>query len=427
MRGSFLLAGVSLALAAGAACAASEDGGAPEPEGTPAPGPIDAAPADAGREATVPEGPATCSGAGWCVTPLPDSDLTMIDVWPFEGRAFAVASSGTLGIKVMEWLDADRRWTYIDDNTQNEEGIGRYVGRIWAPNENEVYYVVSPGYVYHGRRATTWTWERKRLTTDASSPSMPPGFDPAAPGSPESAAIGVWGTSADDVYAWRANTIFHWESVDGGAPDWVPVYVGPDENMAERVFVLGAGGSGKDDVWFAGGRGNDKFASCPLILRKTPEGYRHVVDGVFSYNWGQSVCESRPETLHLDTRAGAMTDVHPAGGGRIVALRYPDTVTRITSDADGGHSASSTTFPPPSGGARKTMFYSLWLDGDEAWLTGPGIILRGPFEGDAGAYGVSTVALSGAPLDKPLYRVRGTDNDNLWAIGARYAFHKTTP
>jgi hypothetical protein len=426
MRGSFLLAGVTLALAAGAACATSEDGGAPEPDVTPAPGLDAAAPADAGREAMIPKGPATCSGAGWCVTPLPDTDLTMIDIWPFEGRAFAVATSGTLGVKVMEWVDAERRWTYIDDNTQNEEGFGKYVGRIWAPNESEVYYAVSPGYIYHGRRAATWTWERKRLTTDASSPGMPPGFDPAAPASPESAALGVWGTSADDVYAWRANTIFHLKSVDGGAPDWVPDYVGPNETMAERVFVLGAGGSSKDDVWFAGGRGNGNFASCPLIVRKTPEGYSHVVDGVFSYNWGQYACDARPGTLHLDPRAGATTDVHPAGASRIAALRYPDTVTRIA-DADGGYSASSTTLPGASVGASKAGFYSLWLGGDDAWLAGPGIILRGPFEGDAGAYGVSTVALSGAPLDKPLYRVRGTDNDNLWAIGARYAFHKTTP
>jgi hypothetical protein len=208
----------------------------------------------------------------------------------------------------------------------------------------------------------------------------------------------------------------------------VPEYVGSDVNMAERVFVLGAGGSGKDDVWFAGGRGHGQLASCPLIVRKTPEGYRHVVDGVFSYNWAQSACESRPGTLHVDANVGAMTDVQPAGGARLVALRYPDTVTRIVPDGDGGQVAASTTFPPhAAAGSGKAGFHSLWVNGDDAWLSGPGIILRGPFAGDAGAYGVSTVALSGAPLDKPLYRVRGTDNDNLWAIGARYAFHKTTP
>lgn len=430
MRRSFMFASVLAALVAGVACAASGGDESPEPVAPPPPPSVitDAAePADAGREATTPKGPATCSDAGWCVTPLPDTDLTMIDIWPFAGRAFAIAQSGTLGVKVLEWVDADRQWTYIDDNTQNEDAFGKYVGRIWAPNETEVYYAVSPGYVYHGKRAAAWTWERRQLPIPMSSPLD---YDPAASGSPESAALGVWGTSADDVYAWHANTIFHFQSVDGGAPDWVPEYVGPDDNLAVRVFVLSAGGTSKDDVWFGGGRGNGVGASCPLVLRKTPEGYRYVVDGAFSYGDFGAQCDAQPGALLIDGKAGNMTDVQPEGAGRILGLRFPDAVTRLVPDDDGGYAATSTTFPGPTPYERVT-FHSLWGNGkgdsDETWLCGPGLIVHGPLTGDAGAYGISTVVLTGAPLDKPLYRVRGTSNTNLWAIGARYAFHKTTP
>ncbi len=424
MRGSCLLAWMSVALAAGVACAASEDGASPGPEVTPPPAPADAEPVDAGHEATGPKGPATCSGAGWCVTPLPDADLTLIDIWPFLGRAFAIAESGTLGVKVMEWIDADRQWTYIDDNTQNENGFGKYAGRLWAPNENEVYYAVAPGYVYHGKRAGAWTWERRRLPIDGSGI---PGFSPAAaPGA--SVALGVWGTSADDVYAWQANTIFHLQSIDGGEPEWIPEYVGLDDEQAGRVFILSAGGSGKDDVWFGGGRGY--WSLCPLVIRKTPEGYRHVFDGVASYSQElfTDTCDALPGSLRFDAKAGALTEIQATAPGRIVALRSADTVTRVVPDGDGGYAAASTTFPSSTNfGASKTTFYSLWVNGDDAWLSGEGLILHGPPAGDAGAYGISTVALSGAPLDKPLYRLRGTANDNLWAIGARYAFHKTTP
>ncbi|AKU98777.1 hypothetical protein AKJ09_05441 [Labilithrix luteola] len=377
---------------------------------------------DAGREATEPKGPATCSDAGWCVTTLPDSDLKMVDIWPFRDRAFAIASSPTLGVKVLEWVEADQRWSYIDDNTQNDDGFGKYVGRIWSPNENEIHFTISPGYVYHGRRAANWSWERTRLPVSAGNLSGDPALT-----SLEAPALGVWGTSADDVYAWHANTIFHWAIADGGKPDWIPEYVGDDQNYGVRVFILGAGGSSKDDVWFSGGRGNGNNASCALLVHKTQEGYRHVVDGTFSYGFPMGTCSARPDTL-LPEKAGAMTDVQPAGAGRLVALRYPDTMARIASDGDGGFELSSTRFTAskPVGPSAVTL-YSLWAHGDDAWFSGSGLVLRGPVSADADAFGVSTLALTGAPLDTELYRVRGTNDDNLWAIGARYALHKTTP
>ena len=90
---------------------------------------------------------------------------------------------------------------------------------------------------------------------------------------------------------------------------------------------------------------------------------------------------------------------------------------------------------------------SVWIQGTDAWIGGWGLVLRADkdlgkwnlAEGlftpsdnamnktDAATYSVSTTAIDGAPLDVPIYQVRGTSNVNLWAIGPRYALHKTTP
>ena len=51
----------------------------------------------------------------------------------------------------------------------------------------------------------------------------------------------------------------------------------------------------------------------------------------------------------------------------------------------------------------------------------------GSYQIDAGLYEVSTIALNGAALDVPFHQVRGTSNTNIWAVGQRYALHKTTP
>src|SRR4051812_10992515 len=75
---------------------------------------------DASGEASP--GETLCSAAGWCPTALPDTELLMKDIWPLPGRAFAVAESATLGVKVLEWTDAEAKWTYIDDGAQNEPG-----------------------------------------------------------------------------------------------------------------------------------------------------------------------------------------------------------------------------------------------------------------------------------------------------------------
>ncbi|AKV03308.1 hypothetical protein AKJ09_09971 [Labilithrix luteola] len=272
MTGLRYVALASVALGAGMACATSTDEAPasspsrPIDPQVPPEGAVDAAVEDAG-----PPGPAACSGAGWCVTSLPDADLVLRDIWPFQGRAFAVAESATLGVKVLSWDDADPRWQYIDDNTQNENGFGKYVGGIWAPNENEIYFGVAPGYVYHGKRAPSppaaWTWERTRLPTGASADSN---VDPALLRT-DFRAFGVWGTGADDVYAWYGNTVFHRTSVDGGRPEWVTEYVADDvDSPWESLSIVSMGGSDKDDIWVAGGEGPIRSSAVPSSFGRRP-------------------------------------------------------------------------------------------------------------------------------------------------------------
>ncbi len=440
MRAKFLVACASVALGAGIACASAEAEEVAAPDTELVPIVADAALDSAVDDATVidPPAPSTCSAAGWCLTTLPDADLVLIDIWPLQGRAFAVAVSPSIGAKVLEWIEADQRWTYIDDNTQNENGFGRYVGRIWAPSEDEVYYTVEPGYVYRGKRGATWTWERELLVPASVRAA---GRDTSAPVSlllsPTTATLGVWGTSADDVYAWRADTIYHRKSVDGGAAEWVEDYVGPA--LPDRMVILAAGGTDKDDVWFSGGSGgtNSTTDTCPMLMRKSPEGYRTVVAGTYTRSGLSYSCPPRPSTVGLtgpgatssthrgDT--GAMTDVFVRSDGEVAALRFVSTLTRLIPEDGGYRTTSEKLFSPGYTLNTGIVFSSLWVNGEDAWLSGPGFVLQGPVSGDAGAFGVSTLALTGAPVNEGLHRIRGTDASNIWAIGDRYAYHKTAP
>ncbi|MBN9165828.1 MAG: hypothetical protein BGO98_08530 [Myxococcales bacterium 68-20] len=432
MRASLLLACGALALsAAGAvACATSvnngteplPDGGGGEStipdSGTPA---VDAA--DAGDEASV-DGP-PCSQAGWCVTALPNVDLMMKDIWPLPGRAFAVAESPTLGVKVLEWDEAEAHWQYIDDGTQNDSGLGRWVGRLWAPNENEIYYGVSPGYVYHGTRpapGAAWSWKRYRL--GSSSSADPNDGNPQYWQRDELArtpAFGVWGTSSGDVYAWFKDTIYHWTSVDGGAPEWAPEYVAADvDASSEQLFFLGAAGT-TDDVWFAGARSRSR-AGCALVVRKTHAGYQRIADGVLPGDY-YAACAQRAGALLIGGTEGWLTDIEAVATNQFIALKGARDVVRISVEGDG---YSIAVAPVPQTVSWKGL-NSLSTAAGNLWLGGAGLVVRGTDVWDGGAYELSTISLSGGPLGRPVYQVRGVSKTNLWAIGVHYALHKTTP
>ena len=449
MRASYVLAcGWGAIVAAGAvACAASAsteeaqlrpDSGGGEtvtPDGSVADLDVDA-------DAKADDAGPLCSKAGWCATSLPDAELSMKDIWPLPGRAFAIAHSPVLGVKVLEWTDAQGTWAYIDDGTQNEPGIGKYAGNVWAPNENEAYYAVSPGYIYHGTRSAPgapWSWTRDRLQ-DNNKPGRVDAFlgypkdwmipcdpDPVegysrdwlAPCSP---ALGVRGTSSGDVYAWLTNTIYHRKSVDGGAPGWIPEYIANDsEDPDEHLIFVAAGGESPDDLWFSGARAR-YGAACALAVRKTPAGYQRVADGVLVDIFFP--CMEREGTPMIGGEEGWLLDIQTLAPNDVVGLKARREVVRISAD-DAGYSVDLATVPyevDPYGST------SLWSEPGNLWLSteGKGRVLRGSNVWDGGSYEISTTSLLG-PLQQPVHRVRGTSNTNLWTIGDGYALHKTTP
>jgi len=433
----FLVACGSLPLvgSAAAACANAEDDElmTPQPDAAPTE-PVDVpdssngpdAAADAQDDAAL-EQP-RCSSDGWCATALPDTDLLVKDIWALPGYAFAVAESPTLGVKVLEWSDARSQWDYIDDFTQNEPGGGRYAGKIWAPNEDEVYYGVAPGYVYHGLRpkapATRWSWERGLLGTinlsnpDEANPSYWKNASTRVP------ALGVWGTSSGDVYAWFKNTIYHSTPADGGGLEWIPEYVADDTDAAaEQIYFFDATGTSSNDVWFAGGRSRSS-AGCAVVVHKTASKYERIADGVLTGN--SSPCATRAGTLMIGGTEGWLTNIQALGPSELIGLKGARDVARISS-SDVGYSVALASVPTK---VTASGLNSLSAVANDLWLGGSGVVVRGDNVWDGGTYGgayeLSSIALNG-PLGRAIYQVRGTSNNNLWAIGVRYALHKTTP
>ncbi|AKU94929.1 hypothetical protein AKJ09_01593 [Labilithrix luteola] len=449
MRATLLVCCGSLALGATVsvvACATA----ATEPSTTPAPQPdsgeVALEPTDGGQNeaaadsdadaAPVAVGP-TCSDAGWCTTSLPDDGLVLKDVWAIGSRAFAIAYSKVLGAKVLEWVAAESSWKYIDDGTQNE-ALPRYVGRIWAPNENEIYYGVDPGYIYHGTRstspATTWSWARQALKDNSHADYVDPkdgypyynALDPNYAGSGVNyPTLGVWGTSADDVYAWFTNTVYHLTKV-GGAAQWVPEYTADDPSAAnEHMYFLAAAGTGPDDVWFSGTRTRSpSSASCALLVRKTAGSYQRIADGVLTSDW--AYCAASAGYLLIGGTQGWLTDIHTPSADRVIGLKGARDIINV-SVTDSGYSATVTSAPNKIANS-SVRFNSLWAASGSIWLSGLGIILRTPDDVlDGGAFQISTVAMAGEPLSRQIYQVRGTSDSNIWAIGDRNALHKTTP
>lgn len=356
-----------------------------------------------------------CSPAGWCETALPDVDLRVVDVWPFENHTLAVAVSETLGTKVLEWTEADAQWRYIDDTTQNDSEMGAYVGSMWAPSEEELYFTVAPGYVYHGTKAAPpaadWTWTRTALPNVGASKNYgtPIKYPP----------LGVWGTNSSNVYAWLENTIFHWTRDDAGTQSWVTEYVADDAQPPyERLFFTAAGGPNADDVWFVGSRFTN-FAECPLVVRKTTAGYERIADGSLA----TYACEQNGP-LMIGGAEGGLSDLQTAAG-KLVALKGGRTPVRFSFDGDGYLAEVATTLPASLGLEDGEKLLSMWADANTAWLSG-GFVVHGIDVWSNGTYEISTLARNGAPIVRAFWQVRGSSNTNLWAVGDFHALHKTT-
>ena len=434
MRSALFLASSLTALALAAACASAEDEDPrSNPDTPPAPSTPDAPKVDGGSEPAdsaveIPR----CSSAGWCRTELPGTDLVLRDIVPFATRAFAVAESATLGVKVLEWEAATDTWKYIDDEVQGAFGLGTSAGKMWAPNENEVYFTIAPSFVYRGTRSApgeTWSWTGDRLSdnlTGAAHTGHDHGF-PTYAVIGTVPALGVWGTGADDVYAWYSNTVFRRASTDGGAPAWVAEYVADDVDLVEEhLYILALGGA-RDAVWFAGAR-TQATTGCPMLARRTAHETIRIVDHVVD-SFGAAPCAPRTGTHSLDESAGWLTDLQLLDDGTLFALKNAHDLVALTPS---GSDFALRTIPLPLLGMNfePQALYSMWFASKEVWLSGYSHIVRGDTSDlDAGnfAFAVSTVSTTNLPLGVPLYRVRGTSGTNLWAVGAGYALHKTTP
>lgn len=435
------IAVATLALLSTASCSSTED--SPKPASPDSGETIlgdagsDAQPGDATSDSQP--GSATCSVEGWCATPLPGSDLTVKDVWPLEGRAFAIAMSPTVGVKVMEWTAATAAWSYIDDGTQNDSGLGAYVGSLWAPNDNELYYTVAPGFVYHGTRGAdaSWKWVRHQLpnnapNTDPQNPLYDTGYPPYITlqllqqfdmkflGYP---ALGVVGTSTGDVYAWFSNTIFHWKDDGTGTPAWVSEYSLDDAAVpAEHMFFVGAGTSPSGEVWFSGARSN-WLTSCGIVVRKTASGYARIADGTIDMpdSSSEGVCAERTGYLPM---LGWMTDIHATGSGRVFAFSPEQGLVELLPGATDADWSFRTSKPELLG--LPNVYFSMWSSSEtDFWLSGNGIVLRGTnvLESD-NDWQISSIGRNGAPIQKLFYRVRGTSTSNIWAVGEGNALHK---
>ncbi len=440
MRTIIVLASAFASIAIASACASSEE----EPsKNTDSPGPTESpggGDEDGGSgsiaDADVPDTRLPdCSPAGWCVTDFPDEDLVFRDIAPFEDVAFAVAESRTVGIKVLEWTKSTRSWTYIDDGTQNQTGIGTFAGRIYAPNVDELYFTVGPSYVFHGKRSGgAWTWTKQALPDGVTGHTESHG-NPLEGGTREPVTtLGVWGTGAGDVYAYFSNTIFHRDPLSGS---FDAVYVADDGIVAadEHIFFTAVDGSGPDDLWFVGARHRTTaWTTCPLVVRKSAAGWERVADAIVS-NSQYSACAERAGTLRIGPSPtwGWLRDVARVSSTEYVALQYrrsgtfpPQedayaTTIRVTDD---GYTFEQSLVPVRIATSGPRITTSFWRGDGETWFTSWGLVLRGT---EDGTFSVSTLSRSGAPVLAPFYRIRGTSNQNLWAIGARHAYHKTTP
>lgn len=417
MRRSRRIAPLAIILAA-AACAT-----AGEKQDAPPPGPeiVDAAVVEASPvdSSSVGDGGLTtddaCSKDGWCKTILPDDELFLKDVWPLKGRAFALGQSFNLGVKVLEWDDDVEAWSYIDDGTQHQLGQTEEIAtKIWAPNDNEVYYAVAPRYIYHGTRQSTspptWTWTRS-LLDDVTGNRPEWGYD-------LDRALGVWG--GGDVYAWYGNAAFRLNG-DPDAPEWSLEYT-LDDGGEDTMFLFGVNGTSRDDLWFVGARERE-WEQCDVVVHKTAAGYRTVADGTVADPDGNPIpCEVGPGLLEIG-EYGPLSSAQSPSVGEIFAIKGGTSITRIARGNDGSYSVRSSR--PPSAIA-SSSWQSLWAPSSaETWIVGLGTVLRGSNLGaDGGTYEISSIALNGAPLRRAFYQVRGTSNSNLWAVGEGYALHK---
>lgn len=425
------LGGVAVALAA--ACAASGDEAPrpapsldPSPEGGVIP-PSDAGPdrEGGGTDDDIDGGP-LCSLDGWCPTTLPGEDITVSDVVPFEHRAFALMSGSYIGYKIAEWTPADG-WHYITKKL--EFPVYSNPWALWAPNEDEVYFTVNDlsgflgatfgAFVVRGRRPvppeTDWSWTTSKIDCDRMTSTAP-----------------VLGVGSSEVYTSTCGKIYRsnagaWDA-DAGASPWTEEgYVDPVATHPVELYA--AAGTGADDLWFGGGRWSyDYTNACATLVHKTATAYETVIDGVPTDD-GCAPVDGLPSL-----RGVFMNNLHAVAKGRVVGAATitgtsPPVNYLVKVATDGGQADVVTSRPSGSDG----VLGAVWgLSADDLFVVSSLFTTSTIFRarnvwGDAPSYAYSRLAINGLPNTSQLLMVRGTSNQNIWAVGYKNAYHKSTP
>ena len=249
-------------------------------------------------------------------------------------------------------------------------------------------------------------------------------------------------------------------AVDGGGhATWTLEHVVDDPTTPnEALYILSAAGTGPDDVWLSGARAsllNGRVQVCPVIIHKTARGYARVVDHtVRASTQPQEPCAAKDGHKHLVIRLSlfGMTFELPStisgylprltSTGLNAAAGLHENFLAYIRDADTWTGTLTQVAYTPDYDFLNvpTALTSLWIDGERTWISGWGAMLSTETAydqwaaggalavgADAGSYELSSVALDGSAIYAPFHQVRGTSTTNLWAVGKRYALHKTTP
>jgi len=386
-----------------------------------------------------------CSPDGWCKTTLPGLNVIVLDVVPFEKRAFAMMSGDNIIYKIGEWTP-ESGWILLKGSPPPT--VGSFPSRFWAPDEDTVYEtlidysgLLSGGsvaiVVVRGRRpvapATEWTWTTGRIPCDR----LPGG-----------AAVG--GSTDGNVYVATCGKIYRLDTspgaggaADGGADagtetlQWVDEgFVDVDQSAPIDFYEIG--GTGPDDLWFAGARGNAYVfggqSPCAILVHKNADGYRTVLDGISL----PSGCINRDD---LSMVPGSLSQgISTPSKNRVLAateaIDEHGVNVLLNVGLSGDQVTVATTRPPPS--MAMAVLGSVWaMSPDDLLVVATydsntaierSALIRGQsIWGDSPSYGFSRLAINGSANPTLLHRVRGTSNQNLWAVGTYNAYHKSAP
>ena len=346
------------------------EAGPPGPDETDAGPGVDAAPRS------------LCSRDGWCTAEVPDPPPVFADLWPLATTAFAVGNG------IFEYDGT--RWVFAHERVAE-------LTTVWASSADEVWAGGRYGRIFHGvRSAGSWRWTQERIGDT-------------------STIVSLWGAGGSDLYAVTEKRAYHRaEAPDGGALWRVEIEdeTVPDPYNGNLLRLERVSGSGPNDVWISGMRGD----LCSYLAHKVDGAYELVAD-CQSVCTDEFTCSTEPIPPALFDRWSPVEILAPQ---RATAIQG-DRIVRIVRNPAGVHELTSI---PTQG----LFGRSLWGPSEtNLYSAGYAQVRHNPnIENDGGAFEITSVALAGTPLVAEL-EVRGTSPTNVWAFGGVYALHKTKP